>query len=1153
MQGRKKMINVYVNGNTITALAELELGLLLEDKQDIAVEFIDAAPLTAEVTYNEEGAEISIYVRDEMHTNSNIVLHGIAKNGEVVVDEGDEDTVKIAFAVAEGVNSFLYKNDMMEECLKLDFDMQGVLFETDDNEEIKAKIVEGKKRPALLCTTLFGAPRMVRPYSNEIMNQFALESMSFEDMEKNANAGEPSAMEYLAMLYLNGDDEIDVNPEKSYYWFVKLAETGDDQALFNVGLFTAKGFGTERDFVKAAEWMQKAAEKGDEDAEVCAAEYRKLADAIEKAKAGDAQSQADIACGLMKLGGALEQAGDSKDYEESVMWAEKAVAQGNLDGYWTLALAYHHGRGVDEDMDKAITLYQKGAELGSAACQHNLGCEYMSGMNVKKDTHKAFELIKMAAEQGYGLAMRDLGKCYQFANGTPGNMKKAVEWYEKALEIIDDSELAQKTEMFKMMADMDPSFDEDYPEDDSDGVTESEDVTDVIREGLRASGKKYDDDTIEDLSLEEAYEALVVGMESSEEKEKKISSENEEVRDFFEGKNFVLSGFDTFTETSMKEIIEENGGIVRSSTVMDTDYLIYHDRFGVGTKKHKRALELNDTKGKNIKIISQQEFYGITNRFDLMKKGEDDMAKGINEITGKEITVPDEEIVEALHSGKGTIKQIVTLPNGTKKEVAVWGGYELDGFDRTLNVFMNQEDINTFAKIITEDKIDPDSLVDPCEDEKGIQVTVDFMDIAATLIYRKGQGKLSTELYVRDERKTFQDVVEIGTGEIELNEEGGISLDAEILQNNKFLIYAIAVLGVRRYLLKEGIVKKLYDMFDESAGVVIKVSKSGNISARIVKGMERPDLPCDVFLMGEQICRPYIDEILGLKSTGVRKIRKSQYVEKKNVENSGTKDKKAVEKVRKSEEAKNVNEERKAKIEDAETKRKQEMAEWENKVKKIEDARKKEEQERTEQIKKETMEEKEKLLREKEEVIAKCENDITRLKNQVKEDKQELEGLGVFKLARKKELKLAIERNTSYLKEKEENRLDIPKQFQMDMDATEVREKAKLKSLIEELDKKYLIPENPDERRKREEEERKEKEKKAMFFKGEKGQDRRSVLETLWYSGKALNVREIRALGGMEYYPQSKLTTILNELSTEGYVDRVVLKGITYYCAKELD
>ena len=70
-------------------------------------------------------------------------------------------------------------------------------------------------------------------------------------------------------------------------------------------------------------------------------------------------------------------------------------------------------------------------------------------------------------------------------------MKTAVEWYEKALEVIDDPELEQKTMMFKMMADADPSFGEDYPEDDSDaedGGIEKDGVIELTE--LQLAGKK---------------------------------------------------------------------------------------------------------------------------------------------------------------------------------------------------------------------------------------------------------------------------------------------------------------------------------------------------------------------------------------------------------------------------------------------------------------------------------------------------------------------------------------------------------------------------------------------------------------------------------------------------------------------------------------
>ena len=68
------------------------------------------------------------------------------------------------------------------------------------------------------------------------------------------------------MAYLNGDDEVDVDPEKAVYWFTRSAELDNAAAQFNLGLLCAKGPGTERNFETAVDWLKKAAENGDDDA-----------------------------------------------------------------------------------------------------------------------------------------------------------------------------------------------------------------------------------------------------------------------------------------------------------------------------------------------------------------------------------------------------------------------------------------------------------------------------------------------------------------------------------------------------------------------------------------------------------------------------------------------------------------------------------------------------------------------------------------------------------------------------------------------------------------------------------------------------------------------------------------------------------------------
>ena len=1035
------MIISFIDGDALSALAEFDAEEVAQ-KKNITVEFIDQAPLTAEILFDGKNAEIKMYARDEMHTNSNMALHGTAKDGVVVVDNGDEETVKIAYNVAVGINKFLQKEGLLEKYAELDEKMQGVLFAVDGSGKILAKVVEGKHRPALLCTAMFGAPRMVRPYSDEIMAQFMMGDMSDEELEEAAEAGDPDAAEQLAMSYLNGDG-VDEDPEKAYYWFVKAAENGSDQAMFNVGLFTAKGYGTERDFTKAAEWMEKASEAGDDDAAVCAEEYRKLAAASSRAEAGDAQAQADLAAGLMKLGGSLDQAGEGQDYEESVKWAEKSVEQGNADGFWTLALAYHHGRGVKKDIKKAIELYQKGSDAGSDACKHNLACEYMSGENIKKDTHKAFEMIKEAAENGYGLAMRDLGRCYQFANGTTGNMKKAVEWYEKALKVIDDPELAQKTAMFKMMADADSGFDEDYPETEDD---------------------------VDDSNLPEGYmEALQAAI-----------AEEEDGEDSADGDDSIED-----TEEPDKEPTKE-------------------------------------------------------------------------------------EIMEAARNGEGVIKQVIKSADGSEKEIAIWGGYELDGYDRTLNVFMSQNDIRPFIKMVTEgdEAINTDDITDPCDADPGYQMTIDYVDLAATFVLRRNSDLLSLEMYQRDERKTFQHIVDVGSGTIEL-EDGNLSLNGEMLQEKKFLVYALAFIGVRKYLLKEGVVQELYNMYDESAGVVIKVSKAGNISYKIVKGRERPDLPCEVFLLGEQMCRPYIDEMLGLKSSGIRKPYDPELAEKLKEAAKKDQERIAAEKAKKEEEKRKAAEEKRRKEEEeAERKaaeaiaRKEKLAEakaeyetalkeWNLKTKDVESLQKA-------YVEKCLNDEKMSIIsaadKKFESTKIALQADIEKCNQDLKRAQDTLSNLGLFSFGAKKEQKQIIERTEQAISS-----------LQNRIQSNETEHQKTVSSAFEEAKKKdevfkrqaisqYPLPSKPEKPQIliNAEEEEKEKQRNEIRKNGTVTQKRNlslkeRIIEVLRYGGK-MTVTEIMNSDAELYaISNQKLSALIRQLVEEGTVKKVVDRKATKF------
>ncbi len=290
------------------------------------------------------------------------------------------------------------------------------------------------------------------------------DEQSFEDMLASAEDGDDEAMNDLANIYLNGDDEEDIEPqpEKAFEWSNESAEAGNVTGMFNTALYYAKGFGVKRDLEKAASWMEKAAEY-DEDAENLAPILRQASKDLALAESGDSKAQGRLSKFYMSCANMLEQSGTEDFYNEALYWANKGAQENDGQSFCILGLAYAYGRGVVANGKKAKDYYEKGAFAGNTLAIFNLGALYSQGKDVKKNLKLAFELIKIAAENGESQAMAALGQCYQFGWGCMGNMKKAVKWYKKSLEEIYDPELAHKVMVFESIA-----KDEDYYGEESD-------------------------------------------------------------------------------------------------------------------------------------------------------------------------------------------------------------------------------------------------------------------------------------------------------------------------------------------------------------------------------------------------------------------------------------------------------------------------------------------------------------------------------------------------------------------------------------------------------------------------------------------------------------------------------------------------------------
>lgn len=417
--------------------------LFIMDNSDVDYEVIiddTAMPVMHIVTCTKEKVTIARYTRDERRTvgvSTNAISVDF-ENGEIhaTLDEiREHNMILFAFGLHE-IRKILRERGILQELQRIGNKSSGVIITVNDGE-INAKIVRGLARPELPCMMFGGLfaqgiedAVMMRPYVDELMTAAMYEDMSLEEKIAAAEDGDTDLMNQLAMYYLDECDEPEA--EKAVYWFEKMAEVGISTAMFSLGLHYAKGFGVERNFEKAAYWMQQAADNGDEDAAPIAEEYSKIAATKEKADAGDAQAQADMVGHFTRMASSLDQAGEDADFALAFKYAQKSAAQSNGDGIWGLALCYEHGRGVDEDIDKAIELYRKGAELGHAPSQHSLACFFMRGDYLDEDHDAAFELCKKAALQGYKLAEFGLAKMYELGMGCEESLDKALEWGEKA-------------------------------------------------------------------------------------------------------------------------------------------------------------------------------------------------------------------------------------------------------------------------------------------------------------------------------------------------------------------------------------------------------------------------------------------------------------------------------------------------------------------------------------------------------------------------------------------------------------------------------------------------------------------------------------------------------------------------------------------------
>ena len=235
----------------------------------------------------------------------------------------------------------------------------------------------------------------------------ALQSGDFanalQELRPLAEQGNADAQFALGVMYANGKGVAE-DDTQAVYWYRKAAEQGDAPGQWSLAAMYKNGHGVVEDDTQAVYWYRKAAEQG------------------------DAYAQYNL--GIMYDQGN----GVAEDDTQAVYWYRKAAEQGYASAQFNLGVTYDFGYGVAEDDKQAVYWYRKAAEQGEARAQFNLGFMFDLGKGVAEDDTQAVYWYKKAAEQGHAQAQYYLGNIYAFGNGIAEDNTKAVYWYRKAAE-----------------------------------------------------------------------------------------------------------------------------------------------------------------------------------------------------------------------------------------------------------------------------------------------------------------------------------------------------------------------------------------------------------------------------------------------------------------------------------------------------------------------------------------------------------------------------------------------------------------------------------------------------------------------------------------------------------------------------------------------
>jgi len=265
-----------------------------------------------------------------------------------------------------------------------------------------------------------------------------------QQLQKAADLGYTQAQFHLGSLYENNDgrerqlnDQLPLNAVQAALWYEKAARQGHAEAQYRLGTIylTERGISSSKyNGDRAVEWFEKATEQGHVEAHFALvsmyAPGRKAGSTFSNSakKYGGVEIPQNGVKAAQWLQKAAERGDASVQYRVGKIYEEGA---GNFKKTWGKQDYYVCEYPVPRNAAAAARYYQKAAEQGHVQASLDLGSMYAEGRGVPQDAVRAEQWFQKAADQGGVQAQYPVGEMYEKGRGVPQDYAKAAQWYQK--------------------------------------------------------------------------------------------------------------------------------------------------------------------------------------------------------------------------------------------------------------------------------------------------------------------------------------------------------------------------------------------------------------------------------------------------------------------------------------------------------------------------------------------------------------------------------------------------------------------------------------------------------------------------------------------------------------------------------------------------